>query len=490
MTKIKFRISAKTNVGLVRTNNEDNFQASSDLAVTPMKWVNNDICQLGEYGALLAVADGMGGMNAGEVASQIAIDTVREEFQPQQLTKDVTKNRFSIEKFMNDIIVKADNNIKKTAEKRPETKGMGTTIVLAWLYEGVLYVSWCGDSRAYIYNPKHGLHKLTKDHSYVQQLVDAGKLTEEEAFDFPESNIITRCLSDAKLRVQPESIAEPYIVCDEDIILLCTDGLCGMIKDDEIGSVLAAYNSDLNRTTDALIQSALNASGADNVTVCLCQILFGGNKPNVNYFTKVSKAYNKKSASNIFSSHKNSLKLILLCALFLLVGCGIATFFFTGNGGTGTTARGLASIASQDTINAEFAQTEETSSDAESVKQTNKDNANIQGEVIKVGDKIKGLNIPATKPKNENPKDDKEKGGLTLNKDREVKKEAKEEGEVKDKETDEHPVVKEILPEGKSLQAFAMEHGMNYLDMKKLNPNIKEWNRVQPGTILNVYKKK
>ena len=101
MSKIKFRIAAKTDVGLERSNNEDNFQAASDLQVVPMRWVNNEVCQLGEKGALLVVADGMGGMNAGEVASQIAIDIVRKEFAPANITPEITKSRYAIEKFMN-----------------------------------------------------------------------------------------------------------------------------------------------------------------------------------------------------------------------------------------------------------------------------------------------------------------------------------------------------------------------------------------------------
>ena len=105
MVQIKFKIAAKTDVGLVRTNNEDNFQASSDLRIAPMRWINNELCQLGEKGALLVVADGMGGMNAGEIASQIAIETVREEFAPDKITDNVILSRFSIEKFMNEALV-------------------------------------------------------------------------------------------------------------------------------------------------------------------------------------------------------------------------------------------------------------------------------------------------------------------------------------------------------------------------------------------------
>lgn len=168
MNPIKFSLAAKTDVGLHRSNNEDNFQVCSNLCFSPMKWVNNEVCQLGEKGALLVVADGMGGMNAGEVASQIAIDTIRKEFLPERLTPSVLENRYSIERFMCQAIIKADSNIKETSAQKPETHGMGTTIVMAWLYKEYIYVAWCGDSRAYIYNPSTGLHRLSKDHSYVQ----------------------------------------------------------------------------------------------------------------------------------------------------------------------------------------------------------------------------------------------------------------------------------------------------------------------------------
>lgn len=290
MNSIKLRIAAKTDVGLVRDNNEDNFQASSDLSIEPMRWVNNEICSLGEKGALLVVADGMGGMNAGEVASELAIETVRSAFRPQNLTEEVMKNRFSIEKFMNSVIVDADQRIKAEAKSHSESRGMGTTIVIAWLLNGKLYVSWCGDSRAYIYNPQAGLHQISKDHSYVQSLIDKGSISKEDAFDYPESNIITRCLSDSPTKAKPESLLQPYDVCDNDIIMLCTDGLSGMIRDIEIEDIIRKNEHDMDICSDVLIQAACDAEGADNITICLCQILQGGNVCN----PKVFEAYDKR----------------------------------------------------------------------------------------------------------------------------------------------------------------------------------------------------
>lgn len=277
MNTIKFRVAAKTDVGLVRQNNEDNFQVSADLSVAPMRWVNNEICSLGDKGLLLVVADGMGGMNAGEVASEIAIEVVREAFAPENLTDEILKDRYTIERFMNSVIVDADKQIKQEAKNNPETRGMGTTIVIAWVLYGVLYLSWCGDSRAYVYNPQAGLHQISKDHSFVQSLVDKGAISKEDAFDYPESNIITRCLSDSSQKAKPESLLQPYNVCDNDIILLCTDGLSGMIRDNEIEDIIRSNEHDMDVCSDELIRGACDAEGSDNITLCVCQILSGAN---------------------------------------------------------------------------------------------------------------------------------------------------------------------------------------------------------------------
>lgn len=292
MNTIKFRIAAKTDVGLVRTNNEDNFQASSDLSVGQMRWVNNEICSLGDKGALIVVADGMGGMNAGEVASELAIETIREYFSPEKLTSEVLKTRYTIEKYMNDAIVAADMKIKTIVKSRPETKGMGTTIVIGWIIDGKLYISWCGDSRAYVYNPAAGLHQISKDHSYVQNLVDKGSITRDEAFDFPDSNIITRCLSDGTTKAKPESLLKPYEVCDNDIIMLCTDGLSGMIRDNEIESIMRQNEHNMDTLVDELIKAACEAEGSDNITICLCQILQNGGTCNPSVFIDYDKRLN------------------------------------------------------------------------------------------------------------------------------------------------------------------------------------------------------
>lgn len=333
MNTTKFRIAAKTDVGLVRQNNEDNFQASSDLNCFPMRWVNNEICSLSEKGALLVVADGMGGMNAGEVASEIAIETVKEFFLPENITDEVVKSRYTIEKFMNSAIEEADARIKMEAKNNPESRGMGTTIVIGWIFDNKLYVSWCGDSRAYVYNPKAGLHQISKDHSYVQSLVDKGAITKEDAFDYPESNIITRCLCDSSTKAKPESLLSPYEVCKDDIIILCTDGLSGMIRDNEIENIIRNNEHDMDSCTDCLIQAACDAEGSDNITICVAQILQGVKECDPSVFAPYDKRIagpTKKSSSTdtvVPSPHPNILNKRLLFGLVGLCIVCVAAFF-------------------------------------------------------------------------------------------------------------------------------------------------------------------
>ena len=331
MSEIRFRIAAKTDVGLERTNNEDDFQVSANLDELPMKWVNNQEYILGKKGALLVVADGMGGMNAGEVASEIAISTVRECFSPENITDDVVMSNSAIEKFMKGVIVKADKRIKEYAKENPDSRSMGTTIVIAWLFDGNLYVSWCGDSRAYIYNPNTGLFQISKDHSYVQDLVDAGKISTEEAFDFPDSNIITRSLNDTTPKVKPDFMAVPQKLCDNDVILLCSDGLNGMIRDEEIEQIIADNQGNMTECVDSLIQAALNAAGADNCTVALCQILSGGAQSTTDRIPKHSIRKKTSRQPEVKEEPKKKSKKWLFVLIAVLCAAALGGWLYFGN---------------------------------------------------------------------------------------------------------------------------------------------------------------
>lgn len=218
----------------------------------------------------MVVADGMGGQNAGEVASAIAIDSVQEMFSPDELPANVIEKPDTIKQFLKKVVSECDIRIKQKAKEDSSTAGMGSTIVLSWLVNDKLYIAWLGDSRAYSFVPKKGIARLSKDHSYVQQLVDAGAITEDEAMDHPNSNVITRSLGDTSQKAKAD--VEEYSLQDGEIILLCSDGLCGVCTDDEIAGVLTEEANDLQVCKEQLTNIALDNGGSDNITIALMQI--------------------------------------------------------------------------------------------------------------------------------------------------------------------------------------------------------------------------
>ena len=280
---VSFKMFAGTNVGL-RENNEDNFTVSPDL--NKNEWIvpadNQQVIQLGPRGCVMVVADGMGGQNAGEVASAIAIDSVQEMFSPDELPANVIEKPDTIKQFLKKVVSECDIRIKQKAKEDSSTAGMGSTIVLSWLVNDKLYIAWLGDSRAYSFVPKKGIARLSKDHSYVQQLVDAGAITEDEAMDHPNSNVITRSLGDTSQKAKADVIE--CDVEDGQIILLCSDGLCGVCKDEEIGGIIEEECSDLQKCKECLTTAALAAGGSDNITISLMQISKGedGHSSSVN----------------------------------------------------------------------------------------------------------------------------------------------------------------------------------------------------------------
>ena len=285
----KFKLGAQTNVGCVRTNNEDNFVVSADLNAG--EWLLPRDCHtvftLGNKGAMLVVADGMGGLEAGEIASRIAVDTMKEFF-----SAEIVKAASTIRKYMYEAVVAADNAIKRKSREEKSVKSMGTTLVAAWLFDGYANIIWCGDSRGYLFNPVSGLAQVTKDHSYVQELVDSGRLLPEYAFDHPDNNIITRSLGNPQKAANPDFVRLP--LQEGEVILLCTDGLNSMLRDEEIEAVMQETLNEIDTCTKALIQGALDLGGHDNVTVVLCQIVPEENKPSVQDMQQTVSTFTEK----------------------------------------------------------------------------------------------------------------------------------------------------------------------------------------------------
>ena len=274
MSDINFKMTVATNVGLVRSNNEDNFIVNPDLTYSD-RWIvpasADDVLSLGENGCVMVVADGMGGMNAGEVASEIAVTYVQKAFSKVSDFSKIADCSNHVEAFLKKIIVEADAAIKKRVKEDPSTAGMGTTIVMAWIIGEVVHVAWCGDSRAYLFNRQSGLSRLSNDHSYVQELVDSGKLDPELAFDHPNSNIITRSLGDSPAKAQPDYVCRRLSAGD--YVILCTDGLCGLVRDEQILNVMMQERGRLAEYKDALFNASFEEGAYDNVTIALFECM-------------------------------------------------------------------------------------------------------------------------------------------------------------------------------------------------------------------------
>lgn len=266
-----FKLIAGTNIGL-RQNNEDNFTVCANLSKSdwgiPVNY--QEEIELGERGCILVVADGMGGQNAGEVASSIAIETVHELFAAEVLPENVTRSNEDIVNYLKKTICEADSRIKKVTHDDPSTSGMGSTIVIAWILNNLAHVAWLGDSRAYCVIKGKGIARLTKDHSYVQSLVDAGKITDEQAMTHPDSNIINRSLGDTSQKAKPD--VTTIELTEGEVILLCSDGLCGVCQDAVIGGIVEDHISDLKTCREELISAALAAGGSDNITIAMIHI--------------------------------------------------------------------------------------------------------------------------------------------------------------------------------------------------------------------------
>ena len=313
---ILFRMAARCEAA-GRPNNEDNYQLDDNLSDNSWGFTADAEVSLGEKGALLVVCDGMGGMNAGEVASDIAVKTIKEWFTTDKLTDAAVAAPC---KYITSAIVAADAAIKAHSKTNPDTEGMGSTIVLAWLLGQKVYVGWCGDSRCYRFNPALGLERLSHDHSYVQELVDAGKLTEELAFDHPNNNIITRSLGDPRGAAQPDT--KEFDLYNQDIILLCSDGLCGTLRDNEIAELIKQHQTSMQECRDALWDADEAAGWTDNTTIALAQIISGGKDATTANKTATASTDISTSKAKLIAANKR-LKLILSGVVFIILLCAI-----------------------------------------------------------------------------------------------------------------------------------------------------------------------
>lgn len=236
------RIVAKTDIGLARTNNEDSYAAG----------------ELPGSVAWAVVCDGMGGAAGGNVASSTAVKIISERIS-STYRKGMTAN--SIKNMLVSAITAANITVFDAARNNPELFGMGSTVVAVVVVDGEACIAHAGDSRAYLLS-EGKLRRLTKDHSFVQEMVDSGNLTEEEANNDPRKNIITRALGvDEDIRID---FCEEFID-DKDVLLLCTDGLTNYVNSEEICEITS--DGKYYEFAERLVNCANKNGGGDNITV-------------------------------------------------------------------------------------------------------------------------------------------------------------------------------------------------------------------------------
>ena len=212
---------------------------------------------------LFIVADGMGGANAGGVASSMAIEYVKQLI--LEKFDEVKEDRIFLQDLIKDAIIGANKYIYEKSLENEQYSGMGTTIVVAIVYKGKVFIGHVGDSRIYRIR-KHIIRQLTKDHSYVQILVQNGTITREEAENHPQKNMLVKALG-CEETVEPDVMVKGFL--KDDILLMCTDGLTNMIKVNEIYEEVINGKDDLVSTCNNLISHSKKNGGYDNISVIL-----------------------------------------------------------------------------------------------------------------------------------------------------------------------------------------------------------------------------
>lgn len=254
---IQIRLFGRTDVGQVREHNEDNFLVA-DLTRKSRGLMEADRMQtVGSRGALMAVCDGMGGAAAGEVASQLAVDIIYE----RMVEGDGPSDRNDFARRLVRSIEDAGLRIYNDAKADRTRRGMGTTSTVAALLDSHLFLGQVGDSRGYVLR-QGKLVQVTRDQSLVNQLIEAGQLTEEEAETFEHNNIILQALGTSDSVQVDLTFVE---LRRGDVLMLCSDGLSGMVRADEIREILSTTAEPLE-ACKLLTEKANQAGGHDNIT--------------------------------------------------------------------------------------------------------------------------------------------------------------------------------------------------------------------------------
>jgi serine/threonine protein phosphatase PrpC len=242
-----FKVFSQSDVGLVRESNEDD-------------------CRCGvfsENAAWAVVCDGMGGVNGGNIASSIAVQKISETILAGYREG---MNGNSVRELIVSSIAGANKAVHEMAGSDVMLTGMGTTVVAVVISDSMVHVAHAGDSRAYLLSPDGEIHRLTTDHSVVQEMVDKGDLTEQQAKVHPQKNIITRALGvESSLRIDYSETS----ISPGSRVLICTDGLTNYVEEESLSALSKEYSG--KELTERLIGLAKEAGGGDNITVVLLE---------------------------------------------------------------------------------------------------------------------------------------------------------------------------------------------------------------------------
>lgn len=243
-------VLAKTDIGKVREINQDCY------------YISNESDKLNLY----IIADGMGGYSGGEVASNLAVLTVK-RYLEDKIKNKKNLSEEQIVQILKDSFNVAHNVIYEKAKEEKDLEEMGTTLDICLIYNNKVYIAHIGDSRIYKLNLSHNntsIEQLTVDHSYVQKLLKEGTITKEEAYNHPRKNMLMKALGGNEDFEEPDILVLDLELCDT--LMMCTDGLTNMLRDSEI---LEIVSKDINLANRNLIQAANEKGGLDNITVIL-----------------------------------------------------------------------------------------------------------------------------------------------------------------------------------------------------------------------------
>lgn len=239
------RFYGVTDVGRERSINEDYIlvpKSSEDLKI-------------------FILADGMGGANAGEVASKEAAEASKAYIE-KNIEKLLSGNPDEIREVIQDAVLEANKKVIELSNAILEYQGMGTTLIILYIFKNKVYIGHVGDSRVYRIR-KNIIRQLTKDHSFVQELVNSGTITREEAKNHPQKNALTKVIGYEE-NLNPDIITKGFL--KDDVILICSDGLSNMLENREIYNTIVENISDVKLASEELIAKANEAGGLDNIS--------------------------------------------------------------------------------------------------------------------------------------------------------------------------------------------------------------------------------